>query len=218
MINAIKRCTFNWIKDISDILDDLADISAINGSIFAAGSDNVALGNRALACFNATGDLAWNRTRGGAENDGADAICANSSTVYVLGYSNNDLLENPTYPVIDAYGVNGTFLWEVDYAGDYLFLNAIGASNSSVAACGFDRSPATSYDGVVKTFSTTGTALNTIHWGTPGEDNGYAVEFLGTSIISAGRIQVGGTTNHAPFVARFSASGVQSWNWTWATP
>jgi hypothetical protein len=119
--------------------DWASSIIVEDAAIFVTGVTNSygnGLDNAFLNKYDPKGNLLWSRVWGGPNTDDAFSISGDSSSIYIAGYTNNEINYNQVFVV--RYDLNGNMLWNRTWPGLFLLprsstVKAYGISNDELA-------------------------------------------------------------------------------------
>ena len=234
---------FPWIHQFGTNSSDFGNAVAVVGSdIYVAGSTigtfpgemNAGYIDAYVRKYDAMGTVVWTRQFGASWIDEALAVAADSSGVYVAGYTDHALPGQSTAGGTDAfvrkYDASGAEAWTQQFgtSGNDV-ANALAADPSGVYVVGATDGtlPGQTNVGVgdafVRRYDSSGTEVWTRQFGTSSDDGAVSVAIQGSSVLVAGYTfgTFPGLTNQGSrdaFLRNYDASGTERWTRQVGTP
>ena len=198
-----------WTRQFGTFDDDHAlAISVDSSGVYVAGeTDGDLAGSNAgerdafVRKYNASGDIVWTRQFGTSERDYAQAISADSSGVYVAGYTDGGALEGSNAGERDAfvrkYNASGDIVWTRQFGtSDRDATYAISTDSSGVYVAGYtsgalEGSNAGFTDAFVRKYDASGEVEWTRQFGTSNLDYANAISADSSGVYVAGETEGG---------------------------
>ena len=141
--------------------------------------------------YSKDGDLVWNRTWGGKDNDNAYSIGLDSSAIYITGETQNNSSTNHNHVFILKYDSNGNLLWDHTWGSTgYDFGYDIVLDTSGIYITGFteDSINSTSDGAFVFKYDFDGHFIWEYQWNGVGRgDMGWGIAIDSSAIYVVGR-------------------------------
>lgn len=166
--------------------------------------------------YDVSGNLIWNRTWGGVENDYASSIAIANSSIYVTGWTYS-FGEGQADAFMLKYDPGGNLIWNRTWGGAGLDMaHSIAVSGSSIFLAGqTDSYGSGGFDAFILKCDMSGNMLWNMTWGGSNKDYANAMAVSGSSVYAAGMTESYGSGAEDSFVLECDVDGSQLWNRTW---
>ncbi len=183
-------------------------------SSFGAGNDDAF-----IAKYNSTGTQLWNCTWGGPSNEyGHGVTVAANGSVYFAGFTQS-FGAGFGDAFLATYSANGTQMWNRTWGGAYddYGLGVAKMVDESIYFTGFTSNfGAGGVDAFLVKYDAAGMQSWNRTWGGTNGDLGTGVAVADNESIYVGGVTSSfGAGNDDAFIAKYDATGTQSWNRTW---